>query len=38
MIIGHRQGAAKMATRKRTTPSDRILDAALELAEERGWA
>jgi AcrR family transcriptional regulator len=38
MIIGHRQGAAKMATRKRTTPSDRILDAALELAGERGWA
>jgi AcrR family transcriptional regulator len=38
MIIGHRQGAAKMATGKRAAVQDRIVDAALELGEERGWA
>jgi AcrR family transcriptional regulator len=38
MIIGHRGGAAKMATSKRAAQSDRIVDAALELADERGWA
>jgi AcrR family transcriptional regulator len=38
MIIGHRRGAAKMATSRRAAQSDRIVDAALELADERGWA
>jgi AcrR family transcriptional regulator len=38
MIIGNRRGSAKMATSKRATQSDRIVDAALELADERGWA
>jgi AcrR family transcriptional regulator len=38
MIIGHPRGPAKMVTNSRSTVRDRIVDAALELAEERGWA
>lgn len=38
MIIAHLGGLAKMATSKRLTRRDRIVDAALELASERGWA
>jgi len=38
MIIGHHSGAAKMATSKPAKVRDRIVDAALELAEEQGWA
>jgi AcrR family transcriptional regulator len=38
MIIGHHRGAAKMATSKRAALSNRIVEAALELAAERGWA
>jgi AcrR family transcriptional regulator len=38
MMIGHRKGPAKMATDMRGTDRDRIVDAALELAQERGWA
>jgi AcrR family transcriptional regulator len=37
MIIGHHPGAAKMATSKPAT-RDRVVDAALELAQEQGWA
>jgi AcrR family transcriptional regulator len=38
MMIGHPKRPAKMVTDKRGTIRDRIVDAALELAEERGWA
>jgi AcrR family transcriptional regulator len=38
MIAGRHPGAAKMATSTRAPLRDRILDAALELARERGWA
>jgi AcrR family transcriptional regulator len=38
MIIGHPKEPAKMVTDDRGTVRDRIVDAALELAEERGWA
>jgi AcrR family transcriptional regulator len=36
MIIDH-PGGPKMVTEHRGTVRDRIVDAALELAEERGW-
>jgi AcrR family transcriptional regulator len=38
MIIGHRPEGAKMATGKGATVRDRIVDAALDLAEEHGGA
>jgi len=38
MIIGHPKEPAKMVTDDRGTVRDRIVDTALELAEERGWA
>jgi AcrR family transcriptional regulator len=38
MMIGHPREPAKMVTDNRGTIRDRIVDAALELAEERGWA
>jgi AcrR family transcriptional regulator len=38
MIIGHHPEGAKMATSKGATVRDRIVDTALELAEEHGWA
>jgi AcrR family transcriptional regulator len=38
MIIGHPREPAKMATNSRSTVRDRVVDTALELAEERGWA
>jgi AcrR family transcriptional regulator len=38
MIIGHLEGAAKMAMSKRATIRDRVIDAALVLAQEHGWA
>src|SRR5918995_916642 len=39
VMISHRpKGLAEMAKDKRGTVRDRIVDAALELAEERGWA
>ena len=37
-MIGHPKGLAKMVPDKHGTVRDRIVDAALELAEERGWA
>jgi AcrR family transcriptional regulator len=36
--MGHSRGPAKMPTDKRGTVRNRIVDAALELAEEHGWA
>jgi AcrR family transcriptional regulator len=38
MISGHPNGAAHMATEHRGPDRERIVDAALELAEESGWA
>jgi AcrR family transcriptional regulator len=38
MIIAHQGEPAKMPTKKPSTVRERVLDAALELAEERGWA
>jgi AcrR family transcriptional regulator len=38
MIIGHRRGTAEMARSSRAAVRDRIVDAALEIAGERGWA
>jgi AcrR family transcriptional regulator len=38
MMADHLNGPVKMVPDKRGTVRDRIVDAALDLAEERGWA